>query len=85
MLHLNGRAESWFLSYQLSKGIVRWKNYVEKICKSFNDSYNSNLNLLGKTKRVEQKGTLTEYLEKLEDLKAWVFIKYPTISIDFLL
>ncbi|XP_019228862.1 PREDICTED: uncharacterized protein LOC109209954 [Nicotiana attenuata] len=85
VLHLNGRAESWYFSYQLSRGIVRWSDFIEEICKRFNDSDNSNLKLLGEFKRVEQKGTVNEYLERFEDLKVWVLIKYPAIPEEFFL
>ncbi|XP_019246493.1 PREDICTED: uncharacterized protein LOC109226149 [Nicotiana attenuata] len=85
VLHLNGRAESCYFSYQLSRGVVIWADFVEEICKRFNNSDNSNLNLLGKFKRIEQIGTVNEYLEKFEDLKAWVLIKHPTIPEEFFL
>ncbi|XP_075092058.1 uncharacterized protein LOC142172173 [Nicotiana tabacum] len=85
VLHLNGRTESWFFSYQLSRGMVRWPDFVDEICKRFNDSDNSHLNLIEKFKRIEQKGTVIEYLEKFEDLKAWVLIKHPTIPEEFFL
>lgn len=65
VLHLNGRAESWYFSYQVSKRIVRWPDVVEEMCKRFNNSVNSNLNLLWKFKRIEQIGTVNEYLKNL--------------------
>lgn len=65
--------------------MVRWPDFVEEICKRFNDSENSHLNLLGKFKRIEQRGTVNEYLEKFEDLKTWVLIKHPTIPEEFFL
>ncbi|OIT31356.1 putative mitochondrial protein, partial [Nicotiana attenuata] len=58
VLHLNGRAEEWYFSYQLSRG---------------------------RFKRVEQNGSVNEYLERFEDLKAWVLIKHPTIPEEFFL
>ncbi|XP_019227493.1 PREDICTED: uncharacterized protein LOC109208797 [Nicotiana attenuata] len=85
VLHLNGRAEEWYFSYQLSRGTVRWGEFTEEICKRFNDADNSNLNLLGRFKRVEQNGSVNEYLERFEDLKAWVLIKHPTIPEEFFL
>lgn len=59
---------------------MRWLDVVEEICKRFRESDNSNLNLLGEFKKIEQKGSVNEYLEKFEDLKACVLIKLPTIS-----
>ncbi|OIT28758.1 hypothetical protein A4A49_55634 [Nicotiana attenuata] len=41
VVHLNGRAESWFFSHQLSSEMVRWPDFVEEICKRFNDSDNN--------------------------------------------
>ncbi|OIT04452.1 hypothetical protein A4A49_30238 [Nicotiana attenuata] len=47
--------------------------------KRFEESDNSNLNLLGEFKRIEQQGSVYDYLARFEDLKAWVLIKHPTI------
>nr|XP_009765059.1 PREDICTED: uncharacterized protein LOC104216648 [Nicotiana sylvestris] len=85
VLHLNGRDESWYFSYQLSNRIVRCPDFVEEICRSYNKFNSSNLKLLEKFKRVEQRGSVNEYLERFEDLKAWVLIKYPTIPEEFFL
>lgn len=85
VIHLNGKAESWYFSYQVSRCVVRWPDIVEEIWKRFNDLDNSNLNLLGRFKRIEQVGSVTEYLEKFEDLKTWVLIKHPTIPKEFFL
>ncbi|OIT06806.1 hypothetical protein A4A49_61651, partial [Nicotiana attenuata] len=46
VLHLNGRAEAWYFSYQLSKGNVRWPEFCEEICKRFQDADNSKFNLI---------------------------------------
>lgn len=40
---------------------------------------------MGEFKKIEQKGTIDEYLEKFEDLKAWVLIRNPTIPEEFFL
>lgn len=79
VLHLNGRVEAWYFSYQLSKGNVRWPEFCEKICKRFQDADNSRFNLIGEFKKMEHKGTINEYLEKFEDPKAWVLIRSRTI------
>ncbi|PHT54205.1 hypothetical protein CQW23_08667 [Capsicum baccatum] len=34
VLHLTGRAESWYFSYQLSRGGVTWQEFSEELCKS---------------------------------------------------
>ncbi|OIT37858.1 putative mitochondrial protein [Nicotiana attenuata] len=57
-LHLNGKAELWYFSYQVSRG---------------------------RFKRIEQIGSVTEYLENFEDIKTWVLIKHPTIPEEFFL
>ncbi|XP_019265828.1 PREDICTED: uncharacterized protein LOC109243359 [Nicotiana attenuata] len=85
VLHLNGRTESWYFSYHQSRGTVRWPEFVEEISKRFEESDNSNLNLLGEFKRIEKQGSVNEYLARFEDLKAWVLIKYPTIPEEFFL
>ncbi|XP_019225505.1 PREDICTED: uncharacterized protein LOC109207079 [Nicotiana attenuata] len=68
-----------------SKGIVRWANFTAEICNRFEGATNSKLNLIGEFKNIEQKGTVNEYLEQFEDLKAWVLIRNPTIPEDFFL
>ncbi|XP_070024853.1 uncharacterized protein [Nicotiana sylvestris] len=85
VLHLNGKAESWFFSYHISKGVVRWSDFTTEICRRFEGASNSKLNLIGKFKKVEQTGPVDEYLEKFEELKAWVLIRNPTIPEEFFL
>ncbi|OIT08230.1 hypothetical protein A4A49_40265 [Nicotiana attenuata] len=43
VLHLKGRAEAWYFSYQLSKGNVRWPELCEEICRRFQDADNKGL------------------------------------------
>nr|XP_016449252.1 PREDICTED: uncharacterized protein LOC107774272 [Nicotiana tabacum] len=85
VLHLTGKAEAWFFSYHVSKGVIKWHEFTEEICKRFEGASNSKFNLIGEFKKVEQKGTVDEYLERFEDLKAWVLIRNPTIPEDFFL
>ncbi|XP_060178154.1 uncharacterized protein LOC132608099 [Lycium barbarum] len=85
VLHLNGKAESWFFSYHVSKGRVSWSEFTEEICKRFEGSENSKLNLIREFKKIEQKGTVDEYLEKFEELKTWVLIRNPSIPEEFFL
>ncbi|PHU01203.1 hypothetical protein BC332_30990 [Capsicum chinense] len=83
VLHLQGKAESWHFSYHINRGIVRWETFTEEICKRFEVSDNSKINLIGEFKKIEQKGTVDEYLEKFEELKTWVLIRNPTLSEEF--
>ncbi|XP_059315449.1 uncharacterized protein LOC132066077 [Lycium ferocissimum] len=53
--------------------------------KRFEDADNSRLNLVREFKKLEQTGTVNEYLEKFEDLKTWVLIRNPTIPEEFFL
>lgn len=84
-LHLQGRAEAWYFSYQLSKEHVSWQEFCEELCRRFQDAENSKFNVTGEFKNIKQKGTVNEYLEKFEELKAWVEIRSPTIPEDFFL
>ncbi|OIT35434.1 putative mitochondrial protein, partial [Nicotiana attenuata] len=68
VLHLNGRTESWYFSYHQSRGTVRWPEFVEEISKRFEESDNSNLNLLGEFKRIEKQGSGIEFEHKLRML-----------------
>lgn len=43
------------------------------------------MNLIDELKNVEQKGTVSEYLEELEELKAWALIRNLTIPEEFFL
>lgn len=85
VLYLNGRTKAWYFSYQLSQGNVRWPEFCEEICKRFQDADNNKFNLIGEFKKIQQRGTINEYLEKFEDLKAWVLIRSPTIPEEFFL
>lgn len=53
VIHLNGKAESWFYYYHLSKGTVRWTDFTKKNYVRFIEYDNSHLNLLGQFKRIE--------------------------------
>lgn len=83
VLHLNGRVKAWYFFFHLSKGRVRWEEFVEEICRRFSDSIHSTLNLLDEFKKVEQKETVDTYLERFGDLKAWVLTKNPIIPKNF--
>ncbi|PHT58940.1 hypothetical protein CQW23_01303 [Capsicum baccatum] len=85
VLHLNGMAEVWYISFHLSEGRLKWGEFAEDICRRILDSIHSTLNLLGEFKQLEQRGTIDEYLEKFGNLKAWVLMKNPTIPEEFFL
>ncbi|XP_019252808.1 PREDICTED: uncharacterized protein LOC109231614 [Nicotiana attenuata] len=85
VIHLNGKAEPWYFSYHISKGVVRWSEFTTEICSRFEGASNRKLNLIGEFKKIEQTGTVDEYLEKFEELKAWVLIRNPTIPEEFFL
>ncbi|XP_070022199.1 uncharacterized protein [Nicotiana sylvestris] len=85
VLHLNSKTAFWFFSYHISKGIVRWLDFTTEICSRFEGASNSKLNLIGEFKKIKQTGSVDEYLEKFEELKAWVLIRNPTIPEEFFL
>lgn len=60
--------KSWILVF-ISKGNVRWETFIEEICKRFEESDNSKINLIGELKNIGQTGTVDEYIEKFEELK----------------
>lgn len=69
-LHLTSKAESWFFSYQINQGTIKWHAFTEEICKRFKGANNSKFNLMGEFENIEHKGSIVEYLNKFEDLKA---------------
>ncbi|OIT03430.1 hypothetical protein A4A49_57614, partial [Nicotiana attenuata] len=63
----------------------RCERYFQYNQVRFVEAYNSKFNLIGEFKKLEQKGTINEYLEKFEELKTWVLIRRPTIPEEFFL
>lgn len=69
-IYLTRKAESWFFSYQINQGTIKWHAFTEEICKRFKGANNSKFNLMGEFENIEHKGSIVEYLNKFEDLKA---------------
>ncbi|KAF3658968.1 hypothetical protein FXO38_12900 [Capsicum annuum] len=69
---------------QISKGHVRWREFTEEICRRFEGAHTSKLNLIGEFKKVEQKTTVDEYLERFEELKLEEVVMDEAISVNAL-
>lgn len=53
VLHLVGKAEAWFFSYQVSRGTISWKDFCEKICRKLLEVDNRKFNLIGELNKLE--------------------------------
>ncbi|KAG8388303.1 hypothetical protein BUALT_Bualt02G0111500 [Buddleja alternifolia] len=80
-VHLEGRAELWFQGY-LERGVMpTWNQFLQAIYDRFDDT-DPEL-MIGEFNKLHQTGTVTEYLEKFEDLKSHMLLFHREFPEDF--
>ena len=82
-LYLRGAAETWFVSYIRGRRGVTWEEFVMDVCVRFRDNLDSKV--VEEFNRLQQTGTLDEYLAKFEELKALILIRNPNMPDTYLL
>ncbi|KAF9619861.1 hypothetical protein IFM89_009643 [Coptis chinensis] len=80
-LYFEGRADSWFLTYQDGKGLVDWNALVEVICDRF--ELVGQENYVGSFNKLIQVGTVDEYFEQFEELQALMVSKNKQFSEEY--
>jgi len=82
-LYLKGPAEHWFGSYILGRRGVSWEEFFVDVCARFRDNLGSKV--VEEFNRLQQTGTLDEYLANFEELKALILLRGPNMPEDYLL
>jgi len=80
-IHLTGRAETWFASYIAARKHVDWNDFVVDVCNRFREDLGSKV--VEDFHNLHQIGTVEDYLEKFEDLKALLLLSMPMLPDDY--
>lgn len=72
-LYLEGKADIWYQSYKMVNGRVSWDNFCDSLMKRFGK--NGGLDVQEEFNKLTQSGSVLEYVEKFEELKALVLCK----------
>lgn len=82
-LHLKGPAETWFTSYIMGRKGVSWDDFIVDVCRRFRDNFGGKVT--EEFNRLQQDGTIDEYLAKFEELKALLLVRTPTMLASYFL
>jgi len=74
-LHLKGSAEIWFGSYIMGRKGVTWEEFIVDVCARFRDDLGSKV--VEEFNKLQQTGTLDDYLAKFEELKTLILVRTP--------
>jgi len=75
--HLKGKAEMWFSSYIAVKKHVDWDEFIIDVCGRFKKDLGSRV--VEDFNKLQQTGSLDEYLERFEELKALMIQRTPAL------
>jgi len=83
VLHFIGPAEIWFNSYILGRRHITWEEFIVDVCSRFRDDLGSKV--VEDFNRLQQGGTLDEYLVRFEELKALLLVRNPMMPASYFL
>ncbi|KAH0720051.1 hypothetical protein KY290_006530 [Solanum tuberosum] len=72
-LYLNGMTETWYNSMVLSVGVLTWVEFKEELCIRFGEILMEDV--VEVFNKLNQTGSVDEYLGRFEDLKAEMLIR----------
>ncbi|XP_026396141.1 uncharacterized protein LOC113290772 [Papaver somniferum] len=80
-IHLDDKADMWFLDYQECKLFIDWNTFAYDVCCRFEDvAYD---NYVGSFNKLSQTTTVEEYYERYESLKAVMKANNRNLSDDY--
>ena len=82
-LYLKGLAEQWFGSYIWGRRDVSWEEFIVDLCARFRDDLGGKV--VEDFNRLQQTGTVDEYLTKFEELKSLLLVRNPNMPESYLL
>ncbi|XP_027151895.1 uncharacterized protein LOC113751950 [Coffea eugenioides] len=74
-LHFQEKADIWFHGMYHEKGVVPWKELAMAVCERFGEGDPEEA--IEEFNKLMQTGSVTEYLEKFEQLKSMVMLSLP--------
>ncbi|XP_026410826.1 uncharacterized protein LOC113306056 [Papaver somniferum] len=77
-MYLEGKADVWFQDYQIGKPVVMWGDFLRDICLRFQELGHDDI--VGEFNKLQQLGSVLDYQEIFEELKALMLAKYPHIT-----
>ena len=80
---MKGPTEIWFVSYILRRRGVSWDDFVIDVCARFRDNLGGKV--IEEFNRLQQDGTIDEYLAKFEELKALMLLRARMMPISYFL
>ena len=69
-LHVEGRSDTWLKDYQESHSNITWDRFVIELFDRFQEG--GHANIIGEFNKLTRKGTVDEYQENFEELKAFM-------------
>ena len=75
-LHFKEKADIWFHGMYHEKGMVSWKELAMAVCERFGEGDPEEV--IEKFNKLMQTGSVTEYLERFEQLKSMVMVSLPS-------
>ena len=80
-LYMSGKSEMWFNGYVLNRPQLIWEEFVVDVSARFRDELGSQV--VEDFNKLTQTGTIDQYLERFEDLKALMLLKNPSLPMDY--
>jgi len=80
-IHLTGKAEIWFASYIAVKKSVEWDDFIVDVCDRFREELRGTI--VEEFNKLQQVGSLDDYLDSFEELKSMMIQKTPCLPDDF--
>lgn len=81
IIHLEGKADTWFYDYQESNLSFSWDHFVLEVCSHFLEVGHENI--IGEFNKLNQIGTVEEYQEQFEELKPFMITKFRTLDEEY--
>nr|CAD1831413.1 unnamed protein product [Ananas comosus var. bracteatus] len=82
-MHLEGRADTWFQGYMAEKGVINWALFSEEVCQRFDGMGMSDV--VEEFNKLAQQGTVEEYEEQFEELRARLLTTKSHFTPEFFL
>ena len=82
-LHLRGPTETWFASCIMGIRGVSWDDFMVDVCGRFRDNLGGKV--IEEFSRLQQDGTIDEYLAEFKELKALMLVRTPTMRTSYFL
>ncbi|XP_026439743.1 uncharacterized protein LOC113338565 [Papaver somniferum] len=76
-IYLEGKAEKWFLNFQVNRPRITWTDLSKHLCARFENPIEENF--VGSFNKLVQTNRVDEYYEEFESLKALMLDMNPTL------